>query len=121
MLNYANPDMVGHTGDYEAAIAAVEAVDEQLAGLGEAVAAAGGHLLVTADHGNADDMGTLEDPHTAHTFNPVPFIYLAPDGTGGGHEVRDGGELRDVAPTILGLLGIEPPEAMTGQSLLREP
>ncbi|MFW5963960.1 MAG: 2,3-bisphosphoglycerate-independent phosphoglycerate mutase, partial [Natronomonas sp.] len=81
VLNYANPDMVGHTGDFEAAVAAVEAVDEQLGRLVEAVSDGGGHVLVTADHGNADDMGTPEDPHTAHTTNPVPFVYVAPDGT----------------------------------------
>jgi 2,3-bisphosphoglycerate-independent phosphoglycerate mutase len=120
VLNYANPDMVGHTGDYEAAIAAVEAVDAQLARLGNAVHAAGGHLLVTADHGNADDMGTPEDPHTAHTFNPVPFIYLAPDGTDGGTQIRANGELRDISPTILSLLGIDTPDVMTGRSLLED-
>ena len=101
VLNYANPDMVGHTGDFDAAVAAVEAVDEQLGRLVEAVRAAGGHVLVTADHGNADDMGTTEAPHTAHTFNPVPFIYRTPDGTDGGHQIRDDGALQDVAPTLL--------------------
>ncbi|AKH98397.1 2,3-bisphosphoglycerate-independent phosphoglycerate mutase [Halanaeroarchaeum sulfurireducens] len=118
VLNYANPDMVGHTGDYEAAIAAVEAVDEQLARLLDSIGAAGAHAVVTADHGNADDMGTPEDPHTAHTFNPVPCIYLAPDGTDGGMRVRDGGELTDLAPTILSLIGVPIPDVMTGTSLL---
>ena len=118
VLNYANPDMVGHTGDYEAAIAAVEVVDEQLGRLVEAVHAAGGHVLVTADHGNADDMGTPEDPHTAHTFNPAPFIYLAPDATDGGFRVTENGALSDLAPTILALMGIEKPSVMTGTSLL---
>jgi 2,3-bisphosphoglycerate-independent phosphoglycerate mutase len=118
VLNYANPDMVGHTGDYEAAIAAVEAVDEQLGRLVPVLGEHGAHVLVTADHGNADDMGTPDDPHTAHTFNPVPFVYLGPDGTAGGRDVREGGVLADVAPTILELLEIEQPEAMTGESLL---
>jgi 2,3-bisphosphoglycerate-independent phosphoglycerate mutase len=117
-VNYANPDMVGHTGDFEAAVAAVEAVDEGLGRLADAVAAAGGHLLVTADHGNADDMGTERNPHTAHTTNPVPFVYLAPDGTDGGRAVREGGTLADLAPTLLALIGVEQPAAMTGESLL---
>ncbi|HKJ59233.1 MAG TPA: 2,3-bisphosphoglycerate-independent phosphoglycerate mutase [Halobacteriales archaeon] len=118
VLNYANPDMVGHTGDFEAAVTAVEAVDAQLARLLSVLQAGGAHVVVIADHGNADDMGTAEDPHTAHTFNPVPFVYLAPDGTGGGKCVREGGELSDVAPTLLSLLGIEKPAAMTGENLL---
>jgi 2,3-bisphosphoglycerate-independent phosphoglycerate mutase len=118
VLNYANPDMVGHTGDFEAAIEAVEAVDEQVGRLVAALGAAGAHALVTADHGNADDMGTEEDPHTAHTLNPVPFIYLAPDGSAGGRSTRDGGTLADIAPTILSLMGIARPDAMTGESLL---
>ncbi|MGM0399500.1 MAG: 2,3-bisphosphoglycerate-independent phosphoglycerate mutase [Halobacteriota archaeon] len=118
VLNYANPDMVGHTGDYAAAIAAVEAVDEQLGRLVDTLQQAGAHVLVTADHGNADDMGTADEPHTAHTFNPVPCIYVAPDGTDGGTRVRDGGELSDLAPTMLTLLGVPIPEIMTGQTLL---
>ena len=118
VLNYANPDMVGHTGDFDAAVAAVEAVDEQVGRLVEAMRAAGAEALVTADHGNADDMGTAENPHTAHTLNPVPFVYLDADGTDGGRTVRDGGTLADVAPTLLSLAGIAKPDAMTGESLL---
>jgi 2,3-bisphosphoglycerate-independent phosphoglycerate mutase len=118
VLNYANPDMVGHTGDFDAAVAAVEAVDAQLGRLVEAVRAAGGHVLVTADHGNADEMGTPESPHTAHTTNPVPFVYVAPDGTDGGRRVRSGGTLADIAPTMLSLAGIDKPPEMTGESLL---
>jgi 2,3-bisphosphoglycerate-independent phosphoglycerate mutase len=118
VLNYANPDMVGHTGDFEAAVAAVEAVDEQLGRLVPAVQRAGGHVVVTADHGNADDMGTPGDPHTAHTYNPVPFIYLTPEGDDGGRRIRTGGSLCDVAPTLLELVGVDEPEAMTGESLL---
>ena len=118
VCNYANPDMVGHTGDFDAAVAAVEAVDEQLGRLVPAIQAAGGHVLICADHGNADDMGTAEDPHTAHTTNPVPFVYLAPDGTNGGRTAREGGTLADLAPTMLALMGIDKPAAMTGESLL---
>jgi len=119
VLNYANPDMVGHTGDFEAAVEAVEAVDTQLGRLVEAVRAAGGHVLVTADHGNAEAMGTADDPHTAHTGNPVPFVYLAPGSDpSGGRRVWSGGSLCDVAPTLLELAGVEKPTAMTGESLL---
>ena len=118
VLNYANPDMVGHTGDFDAAVAAVEAVDAQLGRLVDALEAAGAHVLVTADHGNADDMGTPENPHTAHTYNLVPFVYLTPDGDDGGRTVREGGSLCDVAPTLLSLIDVERPAAMTGESLL---
>jgi 2,3-bisphosphoglycerate-independent phosphoglycerate mutase len=118
VLNYANPDMVGHTGDYDAAVAAVEAVDDELGRLVAFCREQGAHVLVTADHGNADDMGTPDDPHTAHTTNPVPFVYVGPDGTDGGKRVREGGALRDVAPTLLALVGVEKPGVMTGESLL---
>jgi len=119
VCNYANPDMVGHTGDFEAATEAVEAVDEQLGRMVEAITGAGGSVLVCADHGNADDMGTVDDPYTAHTLNPVPFVYLDSDQTDGGHTARDGGTLADLAPTMLALMGIEQPELMTGESLLQ--
>ena len=118
VLNYANPDMVGHTGDFDAAVAAVEAVDAELGKLAEAIMAAGGHLLITADHGNADDMGTEDDPYTAHTLNPVPIIYLDDEGADGGRTVRSGGTLADIAPTMLELLRIDKPSEMTGESLL---
>ncbi|WP_440007421.1 2,3-bisphosphoglycerate-independent phosphoglycerate mutase [Halomicrococcus sp. SG-WS-1] len=118
VLNYANPDMVGHTGDFDAAVAAVEAVDEQLGRLVEALTARGAHFFVTADHGNADDMGTLENPHTAHTYNLVPFVYLTPEGNSGGRTVRNGGSLCDLAPTLLSVIGVDRPAAMTGESLL---
>ncbi len=114
IINFANPDMVGHTGVIEAAVKACEAAD---AGLGEVVRAvheSGGACVVTADHGNADDM--LEDdgsPQTAHSMNPVPLIVTASVG-----ELREG-ILADVAPTVLELLGKETPEEMTGRSLLR--
>jgi len=118
VLNYANPDMVGHTGDFDATVAAVEAVDEQLGRLAEAVMDAGGELLVTADHGNADDLGTEDDPHTAHTLNEVPIIYLDANGTDGGRSVRGGGTLADIAPTMLEIMGVDKPGEMTGESLL---
>ncbi|ELZ41933.1 phosphoglyceromutase [Halorubrum californiense DSM 19288] len=120
VLNYANPDMVGHTGDFDAAVEAVEAVDEQLDRLLSAVADAGAHAVVTADHGNADDMGTAEDPHTAHTYNPVPLVYLTPDGGDGGKQVREGGSLCDIAPTLLDLMDRDRPAEMTGESLLAD-
>ncbi|MFB6207026.1 MAG: 2,3-bisphosphoglycerate-independent phosphoglycerate mutase [Haloglomus sp.] len=118
VLNYANPDMVGHTGDFDAAVAAVEAVDEQLGRLVEACHDAGAHVLVTADHGNADDMGSLEDPHTAHTTNPVPFISLPASAAAPDTTVRERGVLADLAPTLLAQMRVETPEAMTGESLL---
>ncbi|QCS43523.1 2,3-bisphosphoglycerate-independent phosphoglycerate mutase [Natrinema versiforme] len=118
VLNYANPDMVGHTGDYEAAIEAVEAVDTQLGRLVETLEDAGAHVLVTADHGNADDMGTEENPHTAHTYNEVPLVYVSPDGTDGNRTVREGGTLADIAPTILEAIDLDQPPEMTGESLL---
>ncbi len=116
VLNYANPDMVGHTGDLAAAIAACEAVDR---GLGEIVAAieeAGGVLLVTADHGNAELMRDPKTggPHTAHTTNPVPVILF--NGPAGAR-LRNG-RLADVAPTLLALMGLARPAEMTGNSLL---
>ena len=119
VLNYANPDMVGHTGDFDAAVGAVEAVDAQLDRLLDAIADAGAHAVVTADHGNADDMGTADDPHTAHTYNPVPLVYLTPDGDDGGKRVREGGSLCDIAPTLLALMERDRPAEMTGESLLK--
>jgi 2,3-bisphosphoglycerate-independent phosphoglycerate mutase len=117
VLNYANPDMVGHTGDFEAAIAAVEVVDTQLTRLLDAMHGADAHAVVTADHGNADDMGTAANPHTAHTINPVPICYAAPDGSDGDRQLRDGGTLADIAPTILELIDVDQPNEMTGKSL----
>jgi 2,3-bisphosphoglycerate-independent phosphoglycerate mutase len=106
--------MVGHTGVIPAAVAAVETVDACLGDVVAAVRETGGALFITADHGNADEM--LEEdgsPDTAHSLNPVPVIV-----TVAGVELRDGGVLADVAPTLLELLGIEQPAAMTGRSLL---
>ncbi len=117
VINYANPDMVGHTGDFEATVEAVETVDEQLGRLIPAIQESGGYVLITADHGNAENVGTPENPHTAHTYNPVPFISVSPDGSEE-YSVRPDGSLCDIAPTLLGLADIAVPEAMTGESLL---
>jgi 2,3-bisphosphoglycerate-independent phosphoglycerate mutase len=114
IINFANPDMVGHTGVIEAAVKAVETADECLGRVVEAVHGAGGACIVTADHGNCDHM--LNDdgsPNTAHSLNPVPFIVTA-----GAASLDGEGILADVAPTALALLGIEQPKEMTGRSLL---
>jgi len=122
IVNFANCDMVGHTGVLQAAVAATEAVDTQLGRIVDAAVAAGGSVIVTADHGNAEQMlvpGT-DQPMTAHTTNPVPVILVSPhDSTQRHSPLRDGGRLADVAPTVLDLLGIAPPSEMTGISLLR--
>ena len=116
LLNFANPDMVGHTGVLEAAIKACGAADEGLGRVVEAVRERGGTVLVLADHGNAERMiDERGGPHTAHTTNPVPFIVIGDDKN---LKLRDGGALGDVAPTVLELLEIEKPAEMTGQSLL---
>jgi len=123
VVNFANCDMVGHTGVIPAAVAATEAVDTQLGRIVAAALDAGGVVLVTADHGNADEMlmpGT-DDPMTAHTTNPVPFIVVAPDGSPLREaHMRESGRLADVAPTILKLLGIAAPRDMTGEPLFDE-
>jgi 2,3-bisphosphoglycerate-independent phosphoglycerate mutase len=114
IINFANPDMVGHTGVIPAAVSAVETVDGCLGDVVAAVERSGGACIVTADHGNCDHM--LEDdgsPNTAHSLNPVPLIV-----TTEGVRLRDQGILADVAPTALELLGISQPEAMTGHSLI---
>jgi 2,3-bisphosphoglycerate-independent phosphoglycerate mutase len=115
ICNVANPDMVGHTGSMKAAIAAVEAVDECLGVVHRAIQSVNGELLVTADHGNVEQMTDHKtgQSHTAHTSNPVPFVYLGRQA-----KVHSGGSLRDIAPTMLHLLGMTPPEEMTGRSLL---
>jgi 2,3-bisphosphoglycerate-independent phosphoglycerate mutase len=118
VVNYANTDMVGHTGDLAAAIKAVEAVDRCLGRLADAVTRAGGTLLITADHGNAE---TMRDPetgerHTAHTLNPVPVVLVNPPA---GISGLADGRLADIAPTLLTLLGLPQPAAMTGRPLLQ--
>ncbi len=113
IINFANPDMVGHTGVIPAAVAAVEEVDARLAEVVAAVHEKGGALIVTADHGNCEQMLEPDgSPNTAHSTNPVPLIV-----TDEGVELRESGILADVAPTVLDLLGIPQPEAMTGHSL----
>ena len=117
LLNFANPDMVGHTGVLDAAVKAVETVDRGLEKICEAVLDRGGDVLVTADHGNCELMvqpGTGK-PHTAHTSNPVPVWWITADAQR--HRLRNGG-LSDLAPTVLGLMGIPIPEEMTGRSLI---
>ena len=116
VVNFANPDMVGHTGDLAAAMAACEAVDTGLGQAVEALQAVGGAMIVTADHGNCDVMIDPETggPHTAHTLNPVPVILV---GGAPGARLRDG-RLADLAPTLLQLMGLDQPAEMTGQSLL---
>jgi 2,3-bisphosphoglycerate-independent phosphoglycerate mutase len=119
VLNFANPDMVGHTGSLAAAIKAVEAVDAGLGAIAAAIAEQQGVLLVTADHGNCETMrdAATGAPHTAHTLNPVPvFLAGAPSGTA----LHDG-RLADLAPTLLALLGVAQPALMTGRSLAEGP
>ena len=115
VVNFANGDMVGHTGVIPAAVEAIETVDECLGRIHEPLKRKGGAWIVTADHGNADLLVNPEtgDPHTYHTTFPVPLIVVS-EFQG---KLREGGSLRDIAPTLLGLLEIEPPKEMTGQDL----
>jgi len=117
VLNFANPDMVGHTGVMEAAVKAVEAVDTCVGRVVDEARKAGYSILITADHGNAEEMWDFKnnEPHTAHTTNPVPFILVDPDLRG---RTVNKGILADVAPTILFILGREKPAGMTGTSLI---
>jgi 2,3-bisphosphoglycerate-independent phosphoglycerate mutase len=117
VVNFANTDMVGHTGILAAAIAAVETVDRCLGRLADAVRRAGGTLLITADHGNAEMMRdpATGQPHTAHTLNPVPLLLVNPPA---GVTGLSSGRLADVAPTLLRLMGLAQPAAMTGHPLL---
>jgi 2,3-bisphosphoglycerate-independent phosphoglycerate mutase len=115
ILNFANPDMVGHTGSIEAAVKAIEALDQCVPQVVNAVLELGGQVLITADHGNADYM--LDDEGntvTAHSLNPVPFLVISRDPV----TLMEGGVLADVAPTFLDLMGVEKPAEMTGHSLL---
>ena len=115
ILNYANPDMVGHTGNLEAAIKAIETIDECVGRVVEAVQKQEGVLLITADHGNAEQMIDYKtgEPHTAHTTNPVPLILVGMEET----KLKEG-KLADIAPTMLDIMHLEKPEEMTGESLL---
>ncbi len=115
ILNYANCDMVGHTGVFDAAVAAVEAVDTCVGRIAETVLSLGGTILLTADHGNADKMIDENGaPFTAHTTNPVPFLVIGQ----GDVKLREGGVLADLAPTMLKILGLPQPEEMTGKSII---
>jgi 2,3-bisphosphoglycerate-independent phosphoglycerate mutase len=116
IMNFANADMVGHSGKLEAAIQAVEAVDVGLGRIYQALKPRGGSWIITADHGNAE---TMIDPvtggtHTYHTTNPVPFILLTEDGR---TQLTPGGSLRDIAPTLLGVLKVPEPPEMSGRDL----
>ncbi len=117
IINFANPDMVGHTGVIPAAIKAVERVDQCVGAAVDAVTEVGGVLFICADHGNAEQMINYETgaPHTAHTTNPVPFIlYNYEDGV----KLREGGCLADIVPTLLEILELPQPKEMTGKSLI---
>ncbi len=115
VCNFANPDMVGHTGDFNATVKAIETVDTCLGRILEAVQAMGGELLITADHGNAEQMFDDEtgQPHTAHTTNPVPFVYVGRPAT-----LAATGALEDIAPTMLALLELPIPPEMSGKPLV---
>jgi 2,3-bisphosphoglycerate-independent phosphoglycerate mutase len=115
ICNYANPDMVGHSGDFDATVKAIEAVDQCLGRVAQAITEVGGEMLITADHGNAEQMFDLEtgQPHTAHTTNPVPFLYIGRPAT-----LAPKGALEDIAPTMLYLLGLPQPAEMTGHPLV---
>ena len=119
ILNYANTDMVGHTGSLPAAIKAVEAVDECVGKVVKLVEEKQGNMLITADHGNAEQMIDYKtgEPHTAHTTNPVPLILVTANKK---LKLKEGGKLADLAPTMLDLMHLEKPEEMTGISLLDE-
>lgn len=123
VMNYANPDMVGHTGVLPASITAVEVVDQGLGQIAQALLARGGGMLITCDHGNVEQMIDPETgaPHTAHTTNPVPCVVLVPDDSALRHvPLRAGGKLADVAPTVLDILQLNKPAAMTGYTLVEQ-
>jgi 2,3-bisphosphoglycerate-independent phosphoglycerate mutase len=117
IVNFANADMVGHSGMMEPTIRAVETVDTQLGRIYNEIKQRGGSLLVTADHGNAEMLidPATGGPHTAHTTNPVPFLYITEEGNR--PTLREGGTLRDISPTILSLLKLDQPNQMTGGNL----
>jgi 2,3-bisphosphoglycerate-independent phosphoglycerate mutase len=119
VCNYANGDMVGHTGDFAAAVTAIETLDDCVGRVVAAVREAGGEVVITADHGNAEQMrdDATRQAHTAHTLNVVPFIYVGRPLA----RVRSGGALQDVAPTLLAMLGLPQPAEMTGRSLIELP
>ena len=116
VMNFANPDMVGHTGKFDATVAAVEVTDAALGVVIGAIEKRGGVALITADHGNAEFMAdpATGQAHTAHTTNPVPLILYDPKFKG---RLKDGGTLADVAPTLLAMLDVKAPAEMTGHDL----
>ena len=116
ICNYANGDMVGHSGVFDAAVKACETIDDCLARIVIAIEKTGGHCLITADHGNVEQMHdhATQQPHTAHTSEPVPLVYVGPNDI----RLANGGTLSDIAPTLLALMGLDQPEEMTGRSLL---
>ena len=115
VMNFANADMVGHSGKMAPTVKAVETVDACLGRIHTALQQSGGSWIITADHGNAETMidPVTKGPHTYHTTNPVPFIYVNEEKT----PLRPNGALQDISPTILGILGIEQPKEMTGHDL----
>ncbi len=115
VMNYANADMVGHSGKMEPTVRACEAVDGGLAQIYSTLKRCGGSWLVTADHGNAETMidPVTKGPHTYHTTNPVPFIFMTNDKV----QLSPGGALKDIAPTLLGILGLDKPRQMLGNDL----
>ncbi len=117
VVNFANADMVGHSGKIEPTVKAVETVDACLGRIYRAVKQRGGSILITADHGNAEQMidPATGGPQTAHTTNPVPLIYIAEDASR--FNLRTDGALQDISPTILGVLGVDQPKEMTGHDL----
>jgi 2,3-bisphosphoglycerate-independent phosphoglycerate mutase len=120
VVNYANPDMVGHTGNLDAATKAVEATDRGVGELLVALEKMGGRAVICADHGNAEQMWdpTVNGPHTAHTLNPVEVFVVGKEYSAGKTKLRSGGRLGDIAPTLLALMGLPKPAEMTGQSLI---
>ena len=117
IINFANPDMVGHTGVQEAAVKAVEAVDGCVGRAVEALKEVGGQMFLCADHGNVEQLVDYETgvPFTAHTINPVPFILINYDPA---YTLKEGGRLADIVPTLIEMMGMEKPAEMTGESLL---
>lgn len=120
VCNFANPDMVGHTGNFDATVKAIEYIDQCLAKLYEAIKKTNGEMLITADHGNAECMfdENTQQPHTAHTSDPVPFLYIN-RADRSGKMIREDGVLSDIAPTILYLMGLSEPKEMTGKILIQ--
>ena len=119
VINFANPDMVGHTGVVEACIKACEVVDQCVADLLAAIDEVGGSAVITADHGNSDQLWSHErnGPHTAHTLNPVEVVVYSKEYKDA--KLAESGALGDIAPTMLQLMGLEQPAAMTGKSLIQ--